>query len=231
MIKENMDKNLQKNTEENKENFRQTCYKCFRPKSSCICEFIKPIITKTKFVILMHVKEFRKCKNKTGHFTHLNLVNSLLFVGEDFTNNTKVNELIKTHNAYILYPSKDAINLSKDNLNLDIMQNQKSTKNNLIFILDGSWPCSRKMLKLSKNLSNLPKLSFDFSGLSKFGFKTQPNKACLCTMESVYEVLKALNNSQSEKIDKSKLENFLNPFLEMVKFQVNCAKQSEVRYK
>jgi len=225
MIKENEQKNLEKS----EENFRQTCYKCFRPKSSCICEFLEPIKTKTIFVILMHLKEFRKCKNKTGHFTHLNLRNSLLFVGEDFSKHAQVNELIKTHNAYILYPSKDALNLSKDNLNQNIEQN--NTKNNLIFILDGSWPCSRKMLKVSKNLASLPKLSFDFSGVSRFGFKTQPSKACLCTMESVREVLKALNDSQSEKIDKAKLKNFLNPFLEMVKFQVNYAKQSKVRYK
>ncbi|MEA3289204.1 MAG: DTW domain-containing protein, partial [Campylobacterota bacterium] len=62
--------------EEKQNNNRDFCYSCYRPKSSCMCEYTKPIATNTKFIILMHPKEFRKTKNGTGHFTHLNLSNS-----------------------------------------------------------------------------------------------------------------------------------------------------------
>ena len=71
------------------ENQREICYKCYRPKTSCICEHvINPIKTNTKFVILMHPKEYRKTKNGTGHMTNNSLENCELHVGIDFSNHT-----------------------------------------------------------------------------------------------------------------------------------------------
>ncbi len=63
----------------------------------------------------MHPKEFKKTKNGTGHFTHLSLPNSELFMGIDFSDNARINEIIETHESFILYPSKHAINLSHNN--------------------------------------------------------------------------------------------------------------------
>lgn len=61
----------------------------------------------------MHPKEFKKTKNGTGYFTHLSLPNSHLFHGIDFTHHQKINEIIATHDSFVLYPSKDAINISE----------------------------------------------------------------------------------------------------------------------
>ena len=94
---------------------REKCYKCYRPKSSCMCGYIKPFNTNTKFIILMHPKEFKKVKNNTGHFTHQSLSNSELFVGVDFSNHKQINKIISTHESYILFPSPHAINLSSTN--------------------------------------------------------------------------------------------------------------------
>ena len=63
----------------------------------------------------MHPKEFKKTKNGTGHFTHLSLPNSELFMGIDFSDNDRINEIIESHESFILYPSKHAINLSHEN--------------------------------------------------------------------------------------------------------------------
>lgn len=196
---------------------REICYKCYRPKSSCVCEYIKSQIeTKTKFVILMHPKEFRKTKNGTGHMTNNSLSNSQIFIGIDFSNHKEINELIndKNNEAYLLYPNDNSIKL-----NTQSIQNKKT---NIIFILDSTWACSKKMLKLSKNLQKLKTLSFDYDKSSQFKFKTQPNKYCLSTIESTLCVLKELNNHKIEDINKSQLDSFLSPFEEMVKFQVSC---------
>ena len=72
-------------------NTRIECYKCMRPSSTCICKHISPFQTKTRFIILMHPKEYKKEKNGTGHMTKLQLENSEIIVGVDFTNNTRVN--------------------------------------------------------------------------------------------------------------------------------------------
>jgi DTW domain-containing protein YfiP len=206
---------------------REVCYKCYRPKSSCVCEYIiNPIQTNTKFVILMHPKEYRKTKNGTGHMTNNSLKNSELYVGVDFTNHARVNELLndKTYEAYILYPGNDSIKLNTQKL--------PSEKKALIFIIDSTWPCSKKMLRLSKNLHGLNKVSFEHDKSSQFKIKTQPNQYCLSTIESTLCILELLNLQNVENISSKSLENFLNPFEKMVEYQVKCAyDENDVRYK
>ncbi|BAK73068.1 tRNA-uridine aminocarboxypropyltransferase [Arcobacter sp. L] len=209
------------------ENPREICYKCYRPKSSCICEhLITPIKTNTKFVILMHPKEFRKTKNGTGHMTNNSLENCELHVGIDFTNHKRVNELLKNedYEAYVLYPDTNSIKLNTQKL--------PSDKKSLIFIIDSTWPCSKKILRLSKNLQNLKKISFEHDKSSQFKIKTQPNQYCLSTIESTLCVLEQLNNQKMEEISNDFLGNFLKPFEEMVEYQVKCAyDENRTRYK
>ena len=208
-------------------NQREICYKCYRPKTSCICEhLINPISTNTKFVILMHPKEFRKTKNGTGHMTNNSLENCELYVGIDFTNHKRVNELLnnKTYEAFILYPDVNSIKLNTQKL-----PNEKKA---LIFIIDSTWPCSKKILRLSTNLHNLRKVSFEHNKSSQFKIKTQPNQYCLSTIESTLCLLEQLNLQNIENIPSKSLENFLKPFEQMVDYQVKCAfDENDVRYK
>jgi len=88
-----------------------------------------------------------------------------------------------------------------------------------IFILDGTWPCARKMLKLSKNLQKLKRVSFDKNIKSKFIIKQQPDSLCLSTIESVYTVLNLLKESGLEQCDT---KDFLLPFEKMIEYQVDC---------
>lgn len=209
------------------EDQREVCYKCYRPKSSCVCEYtINPINTNTKFVILMHPKEYRKTKNGTGHMTNNSLENCELYVGIDFTNHSRVNELLndETYEPYILYPDINSIKLNTQKL--------PSEKKVLVFIIDSTWPCSKKMLRLSKNLHNLKKVSFEHDKSSQFKIKTQPNQYCLSTIESTLCLLELLNLQNIENISANSLENFLTPFEKMVEYQVKCAfNENDIRYK
>ena len=208
-------------------NQREICYSCYRPKSSCICNhIITPIQTNTKFVILMHPKEYRKTKNGTGHMTNNSLDNCELYVGIDFTNHQRVNELLNTqeYEPYVLYPDENSIKLNTQKLTND--------KKPLIFIIDSTWPCSKKILRVSKNLQNLRKISFEHSKSSQFKIKTQPNQYCLSTIESTLCILELLNYQNIENISNISLNNFLNPFERMVDYQVSCASTlGEIRYK
>ncbi len=174
----------------------------------------------------MHPKEFRKTKNGTGHFTNLSLANSEIHIGIDFTNHKRVNEIIenKNINSYVLYPGIDSIDLNTKSIG-------SSNKSNVIFIIDSTWPCSKKILRLSKNLENLPKVSFQYTKKSDFKIKTQPNQYCLSTIESTLCVLKLLNQHKLEDISKKEFENFLKPFSKMVEYQITCADKKEIRYK
>ncbi|MEA2049865.1 MAG: tRNA-uridine aminocarboxypropyltransferase [Campylobacterota bacterium] len=190
---------------------RNRCYKCYRPISSCMCKYIKPVDTKTKFIILMHPKEFKKTKNGTGHFTKLSIKDSELYIGIDFTNHNRINNILNdtNNNCYILYPSNDSIKLNKQSID-------QANKKNVVFIIDSTWACSKKILRVSKNITNLQKISFEHQKSSQFKIKTQPNEYCLSTIESTLCVLELLENK--------KYNNFLLPFEKMVEYQLNCSK-------
>ena len=199
-------------------NTRIKCYKCMRPSNSCICKHISPFHTKTRFIILMHPKEYKKEKNGTGHMTKLQLQNAEIIVGVDFTNNNRVNEILskEKNSSFLLYPGKDNFNLSVRKSS-EINSFMGETPH--IFLLDGTWPCARKMLKLSKNLQKLRRVSFDNKIKSKFIIKQQPESLCLSTIESVYTVLNLLKEGDFEQCET---KGFLFPFEKMIEYQLEC---------
>ena len=50
---------------------RDTCYRCFWPQALCWCPSITPMATRTRFVFLMHPKEFKKERANTGRLTRI----------------------------------------------------------------------------------------------------------------------------------------------------------------
>lgn len=192
-----------------------------------MCEYYERIETQTKFVILMHPKEFKKVKNNTGHFTHQSLPNSELFIGIDFSDNSRINEIIATHESYILFPSKDAINLSETNP-------KTSAKALAIFLIDSTWACTKKMFTLSKNLNTLQHMSFTTQKTSCYEIKVQPDEAYLSTIESTQVVLENLQKWNIESIEAKQLKNFTKPFLKMIEYQkelIANPKSHAVRFK
>lgn len=206
---------------------RSACYRCYRPASSCMCPHVRAVKTRTKFIILMHPKEFRKIKNGTGHLTRLSLKNSELHIGIDFSGYRRVNELISdpANSCFLLYPSKKSVALNADSI-------AKEGKNTVIFLLDATWDCSKKMLRLSENLQTLPHVSFEHAKTSQFEIKAQPKDYCLSTIESTLCVLELLESHGDETIGQKALELFLNPFWMMIKYQQSHLDDAEsVRYK
>ncbi|WP_282049320.1 tRNA-uridine aminocarboxypropyltransferase [Maribacter aquivivus] len=193
------------------------CYKCMRPSSTCICKHINTVKTKTRFIILMHPKEYKKEKNGTGYMTNLQLENSEIIVGVDFSDNDRVNEILTNEEigSFLLYPGRESFNLSQRK---GSEMNSFMGKNPHLFILDGTWPCARKMLKLSTNLQKLNRVSFDNSIESKFIIKQQPEALCLSTIESVYTVLNLLKKGGVEQCDTT---DFLIPFEKMIAHQLD----------
>jgi DTW domain-containing protein YfiP len=164
----------------------------------------------------MHPKEYKKERNGTGHTTNLQLENSEIIVGVDFTNNNRVNEILSKENScsFLLYPGKDNFNLS---IRKSSEINSFMGNSPYIFLLDGTWPCARKMLRLSRNLQKLKRVSFDNEIKSKFIIKQQPESLCLSTIESVYTVLNLLKEGDLEQCE---MKDFLIPFEKMIEYQL-----------
>ena len=198
-------------------NPREVCYNCYRPVTSCMCTYITPIETHTRFIILMHPKEFKKTKNGTGHFTNLSLKNCEIYVGIDFSDHKTINEIITDpeNSCYVLYPSEMSIDLNENAIGSE-------SKTTIVFLIDATWPCSRAVLRASPNVDALKKISFTHTEVSGFSFKQQPKEYCLSTMESTLCVLKLLNKHHIESIETKNLNNFLLPFEKMVEYQLSC---------
>lgn len=199
---------------------RETCYRCFWPKSLCWCPTIQPMETHTRFVFLMHPKEFKQEKAGTGRLTHLCLPHSEIHMGVGFDDHEEVQALIRDPRnfAVLLYPGETARNLSNGDLGAD----ELGGRTLVVFLLDATWACARKMLRLSPSLQRLPRIMFTPSAPSRFVIKQQPQAGCLSTLEATHELLVALERSGLDRYAQP--EQLLGLFARMQDFQIKCAR-------
>ncbi len=169
----------------------------------------------------MHPKEFKKVKNNTGHFTHQSLPNSELFIGVDFSQHKRINEIIKEYQSFILFPSKEALNLTSQ----DPKELFSKEKKQAIFVIDSTWACTKKMFHESVNLQSLPHISFETKRRSEYGIKEQPQENYLSTIESVHEILSLLGAWDVEVFEEGSLQGFLEPFYQMIAYQQKLIKR------
>lgn len=194
---------------------RETCWRCYRLKSSCLCPLMRPFDPGFKVVILYHPLE-RKRPNGTGRLAKCILLNSELLEGIDFTHHPRVQELIQSenHQCFVLYPGKESIQLNE---HPELLKQQK--KSPVLFVIDGSWSCAKKMMKLSRNLQQLPRISFQNQFVSQYIIRKQPHEACLSTIESLFQVIHLHQNEQ-----KGEHHNLLEVFHHMVHLQIEAQK-------
>src|ERR1043165_6839183 len=134
---------------------RVTCYRCFWPQSLCWCKSITPMPTRTRFVFLMHPKEFKQEKAATGRLTHLCLPHSEIQCGVEFDRHEAVQSLLRDpQNACVLlYPGREALNLSDrsaaSTATFATFQSQLAGRQLVVLLLDATWSLGRKMLRLS----------------------------------------------------------------------------------
>lgn len=219
---------------------REMCYRCFWPRPLCWCGSIRPMATRTRFLVLMHPKEFKEEKAGTGRLTHLCLADSEIQVGVGFDAHERVQEILRDprYAPFLLYPGAGAIDLADRHLNpgavpqskpgaggvsalADLAPVLRGEKRLLVVILDATWSGARKMLRLSPSLQRLPRLMFRPSAPSRFVIKQQPQPGCLSTLEAAHELLQALEHAGLDRYpDPAQLPGL---FTRMQEFQIRCA--------
>jgi len=169
-------------------------------------------------VFLMHPKEFKQEKAGTGRLTHLCLANSEIRVGVSFDDDENVQQLISDPANFpvLLYPGPSAINVSNASLPPEVLHRRV-----VVFLLDATWACARKMLRLSPNLQRLPRIMFTASAPSRFIIKQQPQPGCLSTLEATHELLVALERNGLDTYTRP--DQLLALFARMQDFQIACA--------
>jgi DTW domain-containing protein YfiP len=207
---------------------RVTCYRCFWPQTLCWCGSITPMETRTRFVFLMHPKEFKQEKAATGRLTHLCLANSAVHMGVTFDEHEEVQAIIHDARNFpvLLYPGREAINFTPSaskptDPRLGGFNAELGHRQLVVFLIDATWPLGRKMLNLSRSLQALPRIMFTPSAPSRYVIKHQPHAGCLSTLEATHELLVSLEQAG---IDRYPLpEQLLGLFQRMQDFQLRCA--------
>ncbi len=195
------------------------CYRCFRPAAVCLCPVTAPMPTRTRFVFLMHPREFKDVKANTGRLTHLHLASSELHVGVDFEEHPAVRAILRDPSCFpvLLYPGAEARDLSQGGLPAA----EPGPRRLVVFLLDATWSGARKMLRLNPTLGRLPRVVFTPSAPSRYVIKQQPQVGCLSTLEAVHETLLALERAGLD--DYPEPGRLLEVFAKMQDVQIRCA--------
>lgn len=211
-----------KTLEESRHARESFCYSCHRLQKNCLCSLITPFETKVRFVILMHPMEAKKEKMGTGRISLAMLKNSQMIMGVDFTEDAEVNALINNPDnvCFTMYPGERSINVSEHDV--APLKNYLENKNVIVFLIDGTWPCAKKMMRLSKNIRNLPRVSFTATHTSIFEIKEQPADYCLSTLESIHFFIQECNRRGLEETAQ-KEDQMINVFKAMINYQMQCA--------
>ena len=199
------------------------CLKCRRRLRTCLCEYLRPFKTSSRFIILMHPMEFKKEKVGTGRFSHLILENSAVFVDINFDQNKSFQEMLHDPHfeSYVLYPGDEVVDLSGE-----VNPSFLSGKPKQFIVIDGTWPCAKKMMKLSTSLHDIPRVSFSTNRISDFKVKHQPLPECLSTVESIHQVICELNRLGLESTE-GKEENLIDVFNKTVEQQIELAEDPQ----
>lgn len=202
------------------------CLRCRRRLRTCVCEQIRPFQTNSRFLILMHPMEYKKEKLGTGRFSHLILKNSEILVDVGFDENKRFRESISDskYQTVVLYPGDQAHNLS----HWERPQFEEDQRPLQIIVIDATWPCAKKMMKLTTSVHQLPRISFDPSRHSEFKIKHQPLPGCLSTVESIHQVLLELNRLGLEKTERAE-ENLMEVFRKTVEVQIELSNDPDLQ--
>ncbi len=182
--------------------------------------------TRTRIVLLMHPMEYRYQKCTTGRLTCLHLANSEIIPGVSFDCDARVRSLIDDPQNYpvLLYPGEGSTSIRGGGLPCPT----RGERRLVVFLIDATWHCSRKIVRESPSLMRLPRLAIEPDSPSRFIIKRQPAAWCLSTIEATHELLLALEAAHLDVYpDKDRL---LDAFNAMQDFQIRQTAKAAVRF-
>lgn len=211
---------------------REFCWKCVLAKSMCYCADIRSADMGSaalpySFIILTHPIEYRR-RIATGRMAHLCLPSSKMFVAESYTHHKELNALINDpkKKCLLLHPQSPSIVLN----DLDVAQKRaifaEPDREALIIVVDGTWATARKTLRLSPNLTALPRICFRPGQASNFRVRKQPRPEYVSTIEAIHETAEQLTDLHPQLALQRPHDRLLEVFDAFVERQLNYVSES-----
>ncbi|KYG61539.1 DTW domain-containing protein [Bdellovibrio bacteriovorus] len=207
--------------------YRELCTACIQPRFSCYCHRIQRFDPQIDFVILIHPIEVRR-RIATGRMSFLCMENSFLIRGQDYSEDEQVNQILndKNRQCVILYPGRNSKNLTEMTPE-SRAQLFDPTKKLTIFVIDGTWLTAKKMMRQSKNLTELPRICFNPEKPSNFRVRKQPHAACYSTLEAIHHTIELVGESQGFAVESRAHDRLLTVFDSMVELQLSFIRKAD----
>lgn len=187
---------------------RAVCSRCRRPTDFCYCRSVTPIETRTRVVLLQHPRESGVAIG-TARMARLCLTNAELHVGVDWGDSPALAWACSdpTQPAVLLYPGAGARDLAHDPPPGPVT----------LVVVDGTWSQARRVVARNPALAALPRYAFTPPTPSQYRIRSEPDAACVSTIEALMYVLGVLER------DPARFRSLLDPFRAMVDMQIECA--------
>jgi DTW domain-containing protein YfiP len=202
---------------------RDLCRFCLKPAVTCYCAELRPFEASFALVLLQHPLE-RKRSIGTARMTHRCVRNSQLIQGESFAHDPVVNALLDepANHCVVLYPGARSLDIGA----LPPEERRAwvpADRRLVVFVIDGTWFCAKKMLGGSPNLQRLPQIRFSPVNESEYVIRKQPRPHCLSTLEAVHRLLRILEPGAEHH------DSLLDLFRGMVARQIEFARLNQLR--
>jgi hypothetical protein len=186
---------------------RETCPRCLRPATFCVCADLRPVPSATRVVLLQHPREARLAIC-SAWLTRLALENVELHRGVRFEDHPRVREVVAAPGTALLYPGPGAV--PADRL---------AAPPPVLVVLDGTWLQADRMLRDNPSVAALPRVGLVHDRESGYaGLRREPAPGHLSTIEAVALALGALER------DPGRFAPMGEAFRRAVRLQIECTR-------
>ncbi|XP_049791711.1 tRNA-uridine aminocarboxypropyltransferase 2 isoform X3 [Schistocerca nitens] len=104
------------------------------------------------------------------------------------TQHIGLEEILKSPDALLLYPSKDAVEIFR----LPSVSERKSPYD--LIVIDGTWPQAKAIFHATPLLHNIRQVKLVHGLISEYVIRSQPTDGCLSTLEAAAQALSHLED-------------------------------------
>ena len=161
---------------------RPTCYRCLRPQVACICDTVRQVDNRTRVLLVLHPRE-RKHPFGTSRIARLGLRNLQVLLAEADDGEIRAPHPGDLGRAAILYPGAQAT----------VLGEAEAPPLDTLVVIDGTWPQSRKLLRVSPWLGTLPRVALQPPRPGNYRIRRAKNPAVeVSTIEAIAYALSHL---------------------------------------
>ena len=180
---------------------RARCWRCLRPRTTCLCGDLPRVETRTRLLILQHPRE-RMHALGTARIVGLSLPQAEIHVAD---RGGLHRPLAVPDDAAVLFPHADAA---------DLAALAPAARPSTLVVLDGTWAHARRLYRENPWLARLRHVRLHPREPSRYRIRREPRADYVSTVEAVVAALRLLEP------DTEGLDGLLTAFERMIDRQV-----------